>query len=248
MKPTYIDINCDAGEGIENEEALFPHISSCNIACGGHAGDRMSMEQTVQWAQRYRVRIGAHPSYPDKVNFGRKSLSMDPNELTAALTGQINGLENIIKNRGAVLHHIKPHGALYNDLAKDGKLVATVLNALLPYRKSTYIYAAYGSLFGMKAINSGFKVKWEAFLDRNYNDDLTLVSRTHENALIQQPEKVFQHMLAMYHRKKVKTVTGMEIDMLADTYCVHGDTPAALPIMTYMEKELKRNNITIAKA
>lgn len=227
------------GEGVGNEAEVLPYVSSCNIACGGHAGDKATMKWVVSIAKTYQVKIGAHPSYPDMPNFGRVSMELPSNELIATVREQIAQLDSICNEEGAKLHHIKAHGALYNDIAKGGDLAQVFLEAIAPYKAAVFLYVPAGSLFSKQASNQGFKTKNEAFGDRNYNPDLSLVSRKNDNALIVAPKLVLEHLLRMVRKQKVLTVSGRLEDMDADTYCIHGDTPNALQILTYLSKELR---------
>lgn len=247
MKHTYIDINCDVGEGIGNEAALLPFISSCNIACGGHTGDDESMTHIVNLAKQFGVLVGAHPSYPDKKHFGRYSISMEPNDLIRSIQDQMNNLETILAKQQVSLHHIKPHGALYNDLAKNKVLATSFLRAIVKYKDSAFLYAPKNSSIANEALKQGFKVKFEAFADRNYNSDLSLVSRKSPNALITKPIDVLNHLVKMVDEKKVKCIDGAEKNISADTYCLHGDTPNALQIIMYLSKELPKRHIHFKK-
>lgn len=243
MKRYAIDINCDVGEGIGNEANLFPHISSCNIACGGHAGDKDSMKAIIALAKKHHVKIGAHPSYPDKANFGRVSLQISPLALRASIQKQIADLEAVCTNEEIELHHIKPHGALYNDIAKDEKLAHTFLDAIEKYKTNLKLYVPPTSAVARKAVEKGFQIVLEAFADRNYTDDLRLVSRKETNALITKPEKVLRHLVLLIKEKCVVTRSGKRIPMVAETFCVHGDTSSAFQILTYLSKELPNQNI-----
>lgn len=247
MEGNYIDINCDVGEGIGNEADLLPLISSCNIACGGHAGDDVSMTQVVKLAKQYGVRIGAHPSYPDKENFGRFSMDIGSTELTKSIKAQIHALETILHKEQVSLNHIKPHGALYNDLAKNEALADLFLKAIASYRESVVLYAPPGSVIAKKAIKNDFKVKLEAFADRSYNQDLSLVSRKLPNAVLNDPKIVLHHLVKMVNENKVVTINGKESHIEADTYCLHGDTPNALQIIMYLSQELPKQQIYIQK-
>jgi len=243
MKRYAIDINCDVGEGIGNEANLFPHISSCNIACGGHAGDKDSMKAIIALAKKHHVKIGAHPSYPDKANFGRVSLQISPLALRASIQEQIADLEAVCTNEEIELHHIKPHGALYNDIAKDEKLAHTFLDAIEKYKTNLKLYVPPASAVARKAVEKGFQIVLEVFADRNYTDDLRLVSRKETNALITKPEKVLRHLVLLIKEKCVVTRSGKRIPMVAETFCVHGDTSSAFQILTYLSKELPNQNI-----
>ncbi len=245
MKKYIIDINCDTGEGQENEAQLFPHISSCNIACGGHAGDEGSIEKCIALAQQYGVRIGAHPSYPDRKNFGRISLSIPPDELIQSIRNQLDVFMLALNRKQASLHHIKPHGALYNDMVKDRALAEFFIKGIKPYINGVKLYAPYDSALANIAAQQQIEVSFEAFVDRNYNSDLSLVSRAKPDALIHQPESVIEHLARMVQRGEVRTVDGETIPIKAHTFCIHGDTTSALQILTYLVQELPGRGIII---
>lgn len=231
-----LDINCDVGEGLGNEADLFPLISSCSIACGGHAGDATTMREIVRLAQAHQVRIGAHPSYPDKVNFGRVSMAISEEELITSIQKQLTDLTTILKEENANLNHIKPHGALYNDLAKNKILCKTFLKAIAGYKKNVALFVPFNSTVEKYALREGFKVKKEAFADRNYNNDGSLVSRKLPQALITDAKAVLIHLRRMVSAQQLKTVDGIELQVQADTFCIHGDTPNALEILMYLRE------------
>ena len=224
-------INCDVGEGLDNEHLLMPHISSCNIACGGHAGDIHIMDKVVILALDHNVEIGAHPSYPDKVNFGRVSISISDDALINSIRNQIWKLQNLLRIHRQQLSHIKAHGALYNDIAKDKAKALLFLKAIAHYKKDCKLYAPYQSVVAEEALKQGFSIFYEAFADRNYEDDLSLVSRQKDNALITDPRQILDHLLLMQNEQKVKTISGKKVPLKADTFCVHSDTENAPEIV-----------------
>ncbi|APQ18671.1 5-oxoprolinase subunit PxpA [Maribacter hydrothermalis] len=243
MTKSTIDINCDVGEGIGNESNLFAFISSCNIACGGHAGSVATMRLCINLAKQFNVKIGAHPSYPDRENFGRVSMDISDEDLVNSIGRQINSFINECNNLNAKLHHIKPHGALYNDIAKNTHLAEVFLTAIAPYKQKAILYVPYGSLIEEIAVKNGFVIKKEAFADRNYNSDLSLVSRTQAQALITTGKDVLKHLLLMFNENLVETITGEKKSIFADTFCVHGDTPSALQILMYLSEQLPKYNL-----
>ncbi|MEN8788661.1 MAG: 5-oxoprolinase subunit PxpA [Flavobacteriaceae bacterium] len=247
MKKFLIDINCDTGEGQGNEAQLLPLISSCSIACGGHAGDEKSMESCIDLAQQHSVSIGAHPSYPDRKNFGRRSLDITEENLIQSIRDQLGDFMMIMKRKKARLHHIKPHGALYNDMARDRHLAGIFIKAIKPFINGVKLYAPYNSALAITADQHRIEVSYEAFADRNYNSDLSLVSRSEPNAIIHQPELVMEHLVRMVHRAEVRTIDGEIVPIQANTYCIHGDTSSALQILTYLAKELPSRRISIDK-
>lgn len=242
-----IDINCDLGEGVDNELDIMRMISSCSIACGGHAGNLETMERVVDLAKLNGVLVGAHPSYPDKENFGRVSISISAEALKRSIKEQIESLVVILKTRNMELNHIKPHGALYNDIVKDRGLAQLFLESIDAYREKVVLYVPYASEIAKLAKETGYRVKYEAFADRNYNQDLTLVTRKAPNALIQDPHEVLDHIMLMVNKGMVKTTSGTAIKLLADTYCIHGDSPAALQILMYLSQQLPKKQIFIKK-
>lgn len=247
MKIFEIDINCDVGEGVGNEAELFPYISSCNIACGGHAGDVKTMQSVVKLAKQHNVKIGAHPSYPDKANFGREVMDISKEDLIQSIRSQLKVFENVLRAEHAHLHHIKAHGALYNRTTKDLETARIYLEAIIPYRNKAIFYAPFRSVVAKLAETEGFKVWHETFADRNYNSDLSLVSRKNQNALIEEPEKVLDHVLCMVKNGAVLAVDGRTVEIKTDTLCVHGDTPSALEILMYLSSELPKNQVNIQK-
>lgn len=237
-----IDINCDVGEGIGNEADLFPMISSCNIACGGHAGNKESIRQSIELALKFNVSVGAHPSYPDRENFGRNTISISDADLIKSIRNQIKLFMTECNELEATFHHIKPHGALYNDIAKNEHLANIFLTAISPF-KNVILYVPYGSVIEAIAKANNFKIMKEAFADRNYNNDLSLVSRKQDNAVIANGKDVLEHMVLMCNENKVRTVNGEKIPIQADTFCVHGDTPTAFQILTYITEHLLEHNL-----
>ena len=241
-----IDINCDVGEGLNNEAELLPFISSCNIACGGHAGDEASMLEVVLLAKKHKVKVGAHPSYPDKENFGRVSIPISEEDLVESIQKQLKNFITVVQQENVDLHHIKPHGALYNDSAKDRGLARTFLKAIAPYKASSLLYVPFASVIAAEALKQGFRINYEAFADRNYNNDRSLVSRKLPKALLNTPKEVLQHVLLIAKENKLKTIDGSIVTLKADTFCVHSDTPAALEIIRCLYQELPNHNLLIA--
>ena len=247
MGVKHIDINCDVGEGIDNEPQLFPYISSCNIACGGHAGDEDAMRKIALLAKEHSIKVGAHPSYPDKENFGRKVLKIPKEEFIRSIQQQVHTFLKVIDSEGLQLNHIKPHGALYNEIAKNREEAKTYLEAIHQFKNSTIVYVPYKSMIAEEAKKQNFRIKYEAFCDRNYNEDLTLVSRKQNNALITESKDVLNHILQMVEKDSVKTLSGVFKKIKADTFCIHGDTPKAVELLTYLSKELPKKRIQISK-
>jgi 5-oxoprolinase (ATP-hydrolysing) subunit A len=232
-----IDINCDVGEGINNEELLLPYIQSCNIACGGHAGNAESMRKIVNIALVNKVKIGAHPSYPDKANFGRLTIKIEDKQLIQSIQYQINELNIIVKELGGKLNHLKPHGALYNDIAKNKNLASVFLTAIEKYKNNTKLFVPYNSEIEKQAIKKGFKIIYEAFADRNYNEDLSLVNRKNSYAMITNIDNILNHVHEIHHKKIVTTINGTKVRIKATSFCVHSDTENAIEIVKSLSQK-----------
>jgi len=242
----FIDLNADLGEGLENEKVLMPYLSSCNIACGGHAGNEHTMLSAVNLAKKYNVKIGAHPSFPDRENFGRKLMVMRPEDLKDSLVKQVTTFLTIAGSQNAICHHVKPHGALYNLAARDESLAQVIAEVVKQFGLGLKLYAPYESAMAKVAINHDIEVVLEAFADRNYNSDLGLVSRQSPNALITSPKLVLKHIKQIVLNQKVKTIDGVEVRLKAKTFCIHGDQENALDILRYLSLNFP-DNITITK-
>ena len=241
-----IDLNADVGEGINNEDELLPLLSSCNIACGGHhAGNEETMRHVIQLALQNKVKIGAHPSYPDKKNFGRQTVSMSCSALFSSVKGQIKTLMKAAYKEHAQLHHVKPHGALYNEAARNATVAEVILEVMRGIQLPLKLYVPYGSVIAKMAKLEGVPITYEVFADRTYNDDLTLVSRKEEHAVITSPELMFDHVYRMVVNRKVQTVSGIEKDIKAETFCIHGDNPNAVILATELKERLLKAGIVI---
>ena len=232
-----LNINCDLGEGLNNEHIIMPFINSCNIACGGHAGDSGSMIECVEISIKNNVKIGAHPSYPDKINFGRKKIDISPSELSYSIISQIESLETIADSYGLELNHIKAHGALYNQMIVDAKLSNLYLDTIKDFKNKCSLYIPYKSEIEKIALKKGFSIIYEVFGDRNYNDDLSLVSRNNENALITDPESVVNHIKTIKETESVKTINGNFKKIKFDTICIHSDTNNSIEILKKINQE-----------
>jgi len=232
-----LNINCDLGEGLNNEHIIMPLINSCNIACGGHAGDNGSMIECVEISIKNNVKIGAHPSYPDKINFGRKKIDISPSQLSYSIISQIESLETIADSYGLELNHIKAHGALYNQMIIDTELSNFYLNTIKDFKNKCSLYIPYKSEIEKIALKKGFSIIYEVFGDRNYNDDLSLVSRSNENALITDPESVVNHIKTIKETETVKTINGNYKKIKFDTICIHSDTNNSIEILKKINQE-----------
>jgi lactam utilization protein B len=226
-----IEINCDMGEGLDNEQLFMPYISACNIACGGHAGNNDSMYKVLSLAKKYSVKIGAHPSYPDRENFGRVSMAISSTDLVKSIQTQIQVLEKACQELNTEINHIKPHGALYNDIAKNQVLANAFLDSIEAYKNRYKLYIPYQSIIETEAKRRSFGLVYEVFADRNYNDNLTLVSRKENNSMLTKINKIIPHIQSIHILKEVKTISGKYFPIKADTFCVHSDTENALEIV-----------------
>ena len=216
-----IDLNCDMGENAGNDEAIMPYITSANIACGFHAGDSRTMLETVRLAKQYGVAVGAHPSWKDMEGFGRREMMLPPDEVEALMLYQIGALAAIAKAESIELHHVKPHGALYNQAAKDRDLANAIARAVKRFSGELILVGLAGSGLIEAGIKVGLRVANEGFPDRNYNPNGTLVARKESNAIIELPEEVAAQAMdliqngILFDDKRVKV----------DTLCLHGDHP-----------------------
>jgi len=220
-----VKLNADLGEGINIEKAIMPFLSSCSIACGGHTGDANTMREAIQIAVESSVKIGAHPSYPDKDGFGRMPISISNQDLSKSLISQINSLEQILNDFHINLDHIKPHGALYNLSAKNYDLAMLIIEVIIQNYDSVYLYVPSGSLIEKLALENNVKIKKEIFLDRNYNSDNSLVSRNNDNAIIKSSKLMFDRIENITKDGFLLSIAGKKIHLQADTFCVHGDSP-----------------------
>jgi UPF0271 protein len=218
-----IDLNCDMGENIGNDEDIMPYITSANIACGFHAGDSKTMQTTVRLAKKYGVAVGAHPSWLDVEGFGRREMSLPPDEVGALILYQIGALYAIAKEERVQLHHVKPHGALYNQAAKDDILANAIARAVKRFSRDLILFGLAGSSLIRAGMEAGLQVANEGFPDRNYNPDGTLVSRKEPHAIIHFPDEVAKHALDLVQHG----ILFGDVRVKVDTLCLHGDNPEA---------------------
>ena len=238
-----IDLNCDLGEGIGNDEAIMPHITSANIACGFHAGDENIMQATVKLAKRYGVSIGAHPGWNDKQNFGRLEMNVPADDAEEIVFQQISVLAEIAKAEGTALTHVKPHGALYNQAATDRRLADAIARAVKRFGAELILVGLAGSGLCEAGLEAGLKVAGEGFPDRAYNPDGTLKSRSKPGAVIGSPEEVAKNAVKLVG----DGIMFGERRVFVDTLCLHGDNKRAAENAILLREVLTNNGIEIAR-
>jgi len=246
-----IDLNCDMGELPEaiadgTQEALMRSITSVNIACGGHAGDEQTMKTTIEQALRWKLAIGAHPGYPDRVNFGRLELKMPLSEIAASVFEQVCALAEVANRCGARVVHVKPHGALYNQAVSNRELAGAIAEGVARWNKDVVLVGLAGSPMLDVFREAGFAVAAEAFADRRYEPDGTLRSRKFEDALISNPEEAAWQALGIAERGVVIASDGSEVAVEAQTLCIHSDTPGAPEIAATVARTLREAGVTIS--
>ncbi len=242
-----IDINCDLGEGIGNDELIMPYISSANIACGYHAGNETTMKQTVELCKRYNVAVGAHPSFPDKENFGRTDMLLHPGEIYEMIIKQINYLEKIAADADVPVHHVKPHGALYNMAARDKMMAPFVALAILDTNSKYFLYGLSGSYLIKEGKTLGVKTVSEVFADRTYKDDGSLTSRNKPGALIENTDKAVAQALQMVKEGTVNSINGKKVPIVAETICIHGDGEHAVEFAKAIRDAFVKEGIEIKR-
>jgi UPF0271 protein len=241
-----IDLNCDMGESfgryaLGNDAEIMPLITSANIACGLHAGDPPAMQATIRLAKQFGVTVGAHPGWLDLQGFGRREMSFTPEETEAFVLYQIGALAAFAKAEGVELHHVKPHGALYNQAAKDKALAEAIARAIKSFDKNLIFVGLAGSAMIRAGIALGLRVANEGFPDRRYNEDGTLVSRKQTNAIIESPKEVAAHAISL--AKEGIDFAGKRVHV--DTLCLHGDNPKAAENAKLVREALSQSGIQV---
>lgn len=235
-----VDLNCDLGEGAGHDGELMPLISSANIACGAHAGDHSTMREAVMLAPEHGVKVGAHPGFADRANFGRCELALADHELRDLILRQVEALRKM-----TVLHHVKLHGALYNLAAREARVAAVVADAIKSFDPALVVYALAGSQLVNAAQTRGLLVAQEVFADRRYRSDGALVSRADSGALITRSTDAVGQILRMLQEGVVRSTEGIDVRIRADTVCVHGDGPHAVEFAKELARALQANGFTI---
>ena len=221
-----VDINADVGESygkfkIGNDEALIPQLTSCNVACGFHGGDPLTIEHTIKLALKHQVAIGAHPSYPDLLGFGRRKMNLSKDELIASLKYQVAAVKGMTESLGGSLHHVKPHGALNNEMAKDPELRQIIMDTVHEISPKLITYIPY-----QPHSHLGKLVHWEVFADRSYENDLSLTSRAKDNSVLSRGA-IEERIKTLLTDEVIISSDGTKLKVTFDTICIHGDHPDA---------------------
>jgi 5-oxoprolinase (ATP-hydrolysing) subunit A len=240
-----VDLNADVGEGGPHDQPLMKLISSASIACGGHAGDALSMRDTAALALSAGVAIGAHPGFPDRGSFGRAALRAEPADVHAQVLCQVGALSAIVQAQGGRLSHVKPHGALYNQAATDPALADAIAAAVRSVDPALALFGLAGSAMIAAATRAGLRAVSEAFADRAYRSDGTLVPRDEPGALITDPSEAGRRALAIARDRLAMAIDGTRVQVHADTICLHGDSPGADLIAASIHRALAAAGIEI---
>jgi len=241
-----IDLNCDMGEGYTTDTLIMPLISSANIACGYHAGGGKLMRQTIRLALLHVVAIGAHPSFDDKEGFGRREMHLSSEEIYQIVLDQLNIIRKAAEEEGASLHHVKPHGALYNIAAKDTMVADAISRAIKEIDASLILYGLPNSASETSAIQHELRFYREVFSDRTYTDEGMLTPRGNTNAIIETAEQSVAQVLQIILQETLQSTRGQEIPIKADTVCIHGDGEQAVVFAQEINRALHQNKITIS--
>jgi UPF0271 protein len=245
-----IDLNSDLGESfgawtMGMDEDVMSRISSSNIACGWHAGDAGVMVKTVRAAKAKNVAVGAHPGYPDLLGFGRRNMTCTPDELYAYTLYQVGALQGICASEGLELQHVKPHGAMYNQAAKDPKLALAIVKAVKSVGKGIILMGLANSAFETAAREEGVPFASEAFADRGYMPDGSLVPRSQPGAFIHDPDEAAARMVKLVKEGAIETSGGQILKMKAHSICMHGDNPAAVKMAEVVRAAMEKNGIAV---
>ncbi|MDO5736868.1 MAG: 5-oxoprolinase subunit PxpA [Propionibacteriaceae bacterium] len=241
----HIDLNADLGEGCGDDAAMLDVVSSANVACGGHAGDRVSMLATSDLARRRRVRIGAHPSYEDRANFGRLALAVESAELERQMIRQLRSLANEAVRVGSRISYVKPHGALYHAVASDAAHASAVVAAISKWSPGLPVLGAPQSLFLRLAAEAGLPTVAEGFADRAYDPSGALVPRARAGAVLHDVDQVVEQAVLMATERRVRTIDGTVVDMGIDSICLHGDTVGAVRLATAVRRGLEAAGVRV---
>jgi UPF0271 protein len=227
-----IDLNADVGESfgawsLGEDDALIPHVTSINVACGAHAGDPRTIDRTIALAVEHGVAVGAHPGYPDLAGFGRRAMDLPPEDIEASVLYQVAAVAGFARAHGTPLRHVKAHGALYNRAARDTAAAAAIARAVRRFDPSLALVGLAGSALLAAGREAGLPVLAEAFADRGYEPDGSLRARHHADALLADPEATARRAVRIACERRVTAIDGSDLEVAADTLCVHGDAPGA---------------------
>lgn len=240
-----VDLNCDVGEGMPSDAQIIPLISSANIACGFHAGDDTIMKRTMEICLQHGVAIGAHPSWPDREYFGRRERQASSTEIYRIIANQLHHIAAIADELGIKLHHVKPHGALYNQSAKDQTIAAAIAKAVYDFDPSLLLVGLSGSISLQEASMIGLQTVHEVFADRTYQNDGSLTLRSQPNALIEDDQTALLQVLQMITQQSVTSVNGIIVPVKADSICLHGDGINAVAFAKTISSALQKAKIDI---
>ena len=242
------DLNADLGEGGDSDRALLQLVSSANIACGFHAGDAQTMLQSVRWAKEFGVAIGAHPSFPDRENFGRTAMQLPPETVYAQMIYQIGALKSLAESEGERLAHVKPHGMLYNQAAVDATLADAIARAVKAIDADLILVGLAGSESIRAAARHGLRTREEVFADRGYLSSGALVPRSQPGAMIEEEARAIQQTLTMVKEGRVESVSGEWVAVNAQTVCLHGDGAHALLFAERLRDLIAAEQIAVTSA
>ncbi|HEU4381964.1 MAG TPA: 5-oxoprolinase subunit PxpA [Anaeromyxobacteraceae bacterium] len=240
-----VDLNCDLGEEAGEDERILPLVSSVNVACGFHAGDASTIRATVRLAARHGVAVGAHPSYPDRAGFGRAPMDRTPAQVRDDVVYQVAAVRAFCAAEGVPLVHVKPHGALYNAAAQDRALATAIGEAVREVDPGLVVVCLAGSPMASVVRSLGLRCAEEAFADRGYTPQGTLVPRGTPGALLEDPAAVAERVSAMARERRVRSVTGAMVAVAADTICLHGDTPGAAALAAAIRARLAADGVEV---
>jgi len=240
-----VDLNADLGEGAGHDDELLKLVTSANIACGFHAGDADTIRHSIEAARANKVAVGAHPSLFDRENFGRKELPVKPEEVFEAVVYQLGIFQAISEAAGVRPNHVKPHGALYNMAVHDAALADAIGRAIASVEKNLILFAPQNTELARAGEKNGLQIAHEVFADRNYLRDGSLVPRTRPDALLHDPEEAAARVVRMLRESKVQSVDGVDVDVRAETICLHGDNPEAVDFARVLESRLEKEGVSI---
>jgi UPF0271 protein len=241
-----VDLNSDLGEGAGHDEEILDLVSSANIACGFHAGDPASIYASIQAAHDRGVAVGAHPSFADRENFGRKEMTLEPAALYSLVAYQVGAFQALARAASVEMNHVKAHGALYNMAARDRPLADLIARAVLSIDPKLILFAPSASELDLAATEYGLQTASEVFADRNYLADGSLVPRSRSDAFVHDPIEAADRVIRILDEGKVRAVDGVDVNILATTVCVHGDNPQAVAFVRKLRERLELEDVVIA--